>query len=138
MRKTRMLLAGTIGAVIIAVAVVWMLVSLVGEKPLHSLQADQVRSMEVTVLPPNRTKIIEDPDKIKLVVKALQNVKVYGKSGKWREQNGQFVQFSLELESGETIRIGAFNPFLVLDGQGFKTKYGPCEELNRLANQLVK
>ena len=31
-----------------------------------------------------------------------------------------------------------YNPFLVIDGVGYKTKYEPCEALNHYANRLLE
>lgn len=47
------------------------------------------------------------------------------------------MEFSLTMQSGGQVTLVAYNPFLIIDGQGYRTKYGPCEELNRLGNELI-
>ena len=42
------------------------------------------------------------------------------------------------MTDGTQTSIMAYNPFLVIDGVGYKTEYGPCEKLNDYANKLLK
>ena len=44
---------------------------------------------------------------------------------------------NLSMVSGSTIEIGAYNPFIIIDGQYYRTEYEPCEELNALGNTLL-
>ena len=41
------------------------------------------------------------------------------------------------MTDGTQTEVMAYNPFLVIDGIGYKTKYEPCEALNSYANQLL-
>ena len=41
------------------------------------------------------------------------------------------------MTDGTQTSIMAYNPFLVIDGIGYKTKYEPCEALNSYANRLL-
>ena len=41
------------------------------------------------------------------------------------------------MTDGSTTDVMAYNPFLVIDGVGYRTKYEPCEALSRYANQLL-
>ena len=46
--------------------------------------------------------------------------------------------FTLHMTDGSTTDVMAYNPFLVIDGVGYRTKYEPCEALSRYANQLLE
>ena len=39
---------------------------------------------------------------------------------------------------GTVTDVTAYNPFLIIDGTGYRTAYGPCEALNRFANELLR
>lgn len=41
------------------------------------------------------------------------------------------------MSDGTQTSIMAYNPFLVIDGTGYRTKYEPCEALNSYANRLL-
>ena len=38
---------------------------------------------------------------------------------------------------GAATEVRAYNPFLIIDGQGYRTEYQPCENLNRIANTIL-
>lgn len=107
---------------------------LVGSRPFHNLRIEDVASIEITLRPPDETIQITQQDQIEEIVNALRQVVIYEKSDEWREYNGQYVAFMLLMKSGKRTEVAAYNPFVILDGQGYKTKYEPCETLNRLAN----
>ena len=50
---------------------------------------------------------------------------------------GQAVIFTLSLADGSQVEIIAYNPFIIIDGIGYKCKYEPCEALNHYANELM-
>jgi len=39
---------------------------------------------------------------------------------------------------GSKEEIMASNPFVVINGTGYKTKYEPCQKLNGYANRLLE
>jgi len=41
------------------------------------------------------------------------------------------------MADGAQEKITAFNPFVIINGVGYKAKYEPCERLSRYANQLL-
>ena len=134
MRKKAILL---ICAAVLIVAAGLFFVPLFGSRPFKDLRAEEVASIELTVRPPDVTTRIVEREQIQEIVTALNQIVIYQKSGEWREYNGQYVQFTLTMESGEGVEVAAYNPFVIIDGQGYKTKYEPCEELNRLANAYL-
>lgn len=78
-----------------------------------------------------------DAAAIAKITDILKSVVIYQESEEWREYAGQAMEFTLTMRSGRQVTLVAYNPFLIIDGQGYRTKYGPCEELNRLGNELV-
>ncbi len=42
------------------------------------------------------------------------------------------------MADGSQEEIVAYNPFVILNGTGYRTQYAPCEELNRYANRLLE
>ena len=43
---------------------------------------------------------------------------------------------TLTLTDGTIREVGAYNPFLIIDGRGWRTAYEPCEALNAFGNRL--
>ncbi len=105
-----------------------------GKKPYKNLDAEQIVSAEVLLSPPDKTVAIED---IPELVDYLSDVVIYGQDNSYTEYAGQGVAFTLYMTDGTTTEIMAYNPFLVIDGVGYKTKYEPCEALNSYANKLL-
>ena len=46
--------------------------------------------------------------------------------------------FDVTLRDGSTTQVVAYNPFVIIDGVGYRTKYEPCEALNAFANRLLR
>lgn len=68
----------------------------------------------------------------------LKDVVIYNEDNSYTEYSGQAVIFMLTMADGTQIEIVAYNPFLIIDGVGYKTKYEPCEALNHYANMLLE
>lgn len=105
-----------------------------GKKPYKDLDATQIASATVRLSPPDKTvQIIE----IKELVEYLKDVVIHNEDNSYTEYTGQGVTFTLTMTDGTQTKIMAFNPFLVIDGVGYKTDYEPCEALNNYANKLL-
>lgn len=107
---------------------------LYGEKPFKDLDASQITSATVRLTPPDKTIRIVETDQL---AARLKNVVIYEKDNSYREYCGQGVIFSLTMTDGTYMEVMAYNPFLVIDGVGYRTKYEPCESLSQYANQLL-
>lgn len=106
-----------------------------GRKPYKNLEAVQIISAAVQLSPPDITIEITE---IKELVDLLKDVVVYNEDNSYTEYSGQGVTFTLVMADGTQTSIMAYNPFLVIDGIGYKTKYEPCEALNHYANMLLE
>ena len=84
--------------------------------------------------PPDETVQITD---IPELVEYLQKVVIYNKDNSYHDYCGQGAIFTLSLSDGSQVSVMEFNPFLVIDGTGYKTKYAPCYALSRYAINLL-
>lgn len=66
----------------------------------------------------------------------LHEVVIYKEDNSYTEYAGQGVLFEITKTDGTITRIIAYNPFVIIDGVGYKTKYEPCEQLNWLGNNI--
>ena len=126
-----------ISLICILSAAVIMIISAVGRgrKPYKDLEAVQIVSAAVQLSPPDRTIQITE---IRELADLLKDVVIYNEDNSYTEYSGQAVIFTLVMADGTQTDIIAYNPFLVIDGVGYKTKYEPCEALNHYANMLLE
>lgn len=124
-----------IGIICLIVLITIVLVSGVfGKKPFKDLDAAEIASAFVHLSPPDKTvQIVE----IKELVEYLEDVVIYGKDNSYTEYTGQGCIFTITKTNGTEIKVTAFNPFIIIDGIGYKCKYEPCEALNSYANRLL-
>ena len=105
-----------------------------GRKPFKGMKPSEIASATVLLLPPDKTILITE---IEELTNYLNDVVIYNKDNSFTEYSGQGVIFTLTMADGTQTDIMAYNPFLIIDGVGYKTKYEPCEALNRYANRLL-
>ena len=105
-----------------------------GKKPYKDLDAAQIASARVLLTPPGETVEIED---IQELVDILGDVVIYREDDSYTDYAGQGVVFTLIMTDGTRTEIMAYNPFLVIDGIGYRTEYEHCEALSRYANALL-
>ena len=122
--------------IIIAVVALVFVVSVVlivfrGRKPLKNIE---LVSATVQLLPPDKTIQIEDLDELEDL---LEDIVIYNQDNSYTEYAGQAVVFSITMSDGSYMEITAYNPFVIIDGIGYKCKYEPCEKLNSYANELL-
>ena len=106
-----------------------------GTRPFQSLKAEEIREASVRLTPPD-IQLAVNKEETEEMAEILRRVVVYRKDDSYKEYMGQYVEFTITKTDGTVTTVGAYNPFLIIDGVGYRAKYGPCEELNRLANDL--
>lgn len=106
------------------------------KKPFKNLSANEITSVSVRLLPPSKTFNLSSNEIIELT-ELLNSVVVYNKDSSHNQYNGQAVIYTITKIDGTILTINAFNPFLIVGGVGYKTKYEPCEELNALGNRIM-
>lgn len=104
------------------------------EKPYQDLTTVEVSSATVALQPPDKTLRVEELDRL---IALLRDVAIYEEDNSYTEYAGQAVTIQLTMSDGTQTSITAYNPFLIIDGTGYRAEYGPCEALNRYANELV-
>ena len=68
----------------------------------------------------------------------LRQIVIYRRDSSHTAYAGQAAVFTLTMADGSQEEIVAYNPFVILNGTGYRTQYAPCEELNRYANRLLE
>lgn len=121
--------------VLVLVGAVSTKIFLWGTKPLKNLRTQEVVSATAELYPPDVTLHLT-AEEIKRLVSILNQVVTYQRDDTYGESDGQAVIFTLTKTDGTQLRVQAYNPFIVIDGVGYRTKYGPCEDLNALGNKL--
>lgn len=120
--------------ILVLMSVIAIFMFFAEKKPFKRLNASEIVSAEVLLMPPDKTvQIIETEE----LAGYLNDVVIYNTDNSYRNYAGQAVIFSLTLSNGAQMEITAYNPFLVINGVGYRTKYEPCEALNRYANRLL-
>ncbi len=105
-----------------------------GDRPYKNLDASQIAAATVRLIPPDKTIQITEMEEL---VSYLRDVVIYREDNSYTEYDGQGVIFTLTMSDGTQTEIMAYNPFLVIDGVGYETKYEPCEVLNNYSNRLL-
>lgn len=105
-----------------------------GGRPFRVLDASEITFATVGLTPPDTTLEIPDVEKL---TGLLQDVVVYSRDDSYTEYCGQGVTFTLTFADGTQTQIMAYNPFVVIDGAGYRTEYAPCEALSQYANDLL-
>lgn len=118
--------------VVILVACVLCKRYFIGDKPLKSLNLEEIASVEVELLPPNRT-IRLTAEQIETLAPLLRSVVTLERDDSYKDHCGQAIIFTIFKQDGTQTVVMAYNPFLV----GYRCKYKPCEALNQFANDLL-
>ena len=105
-----------------------------GTRPYQDLTTADITSATVSLQPPDKTLQVEELDRL---LELLQDVVLYEGDGSYTQYGGQAVTIQLTLSDGTQTSITAYNPFLIVDGVGYRTEYEPCQALNRYANELL-
>ena len=134
LQKRYILIVGVVLAVLLALAaglLFW------GRRPFRGLEAADIAEAAVLVGPPDVTLELEGAE-IGTLAELLGDVRITRPDQSYTEYAGQTVLFTLTMTDGTETSVGAFNPFLIIDGTGYRTAYEPCEALNRFANELLR
>lgn len=108
-----------------------------GYKPFRALEVADIMAASVCLTPPDVT-IQLDRAEIETLSGLLREVRVTRRDDSYTQYCGQAATFALTMADGTETRVMAYNPFLVIDGAGWRTAYAPCEALNHFANELLR
>ncbi|MDE7321069.1 MAG: hypothetical protein K2N46_15230 [Lachnospiraceae bacterium] len=133
MKKKKLISISIIVVLIICIILIGK--SLIGSHPFKNLTVEEIAGATVELYPPD-TKAELNSQEIEDLVGILHEVVIYKEDNSYTEYNGQGVVFEITKTDGTITRINAYNPFIIIDGVGYKTKYEPCEQLSRLGNNI--
>jgi len=92
----------------------------------------------VTVSGTGNVTLELDAGEIETLADLLADVRITRPDQSYSEYAGQTVLFTVTMADGTAANVTAYNPFLIIDGTGWRTAYAPCEALNRFANELLR
>lgn len=110
---------------------------LIGSRPLGNLKIEEVVSATVELYPPDAAFELSR-ENLERLIAILNRVVTYQRDDSYGEYCGQAVIFTLTKTDGTQLRVQAYNPFIVIDGVGYRTKYQPCQDLNQLGNDKLR
>lgn len=122
-------------SLVICISIIFILTNVNGRKPFKALMKEEIKEVTVELYPPD-IKAKLDEEEIENLVEILQEVVIYNEDNTYTEYSGQAVVYRITKTDDTVIEIQAYNPFLIIDGIGYKTKYEPCEQLNGLGNKI--
>ena len=134
LQKRYILIGGGVLAVLLALAaglLFW------GRRPFRDLEAADIAAASVTLMPPDVTLEL-DAGEIETLAELLGDLRITRPDQSYTEYAGQAVQFTVTFADGTETEVMEYNPFLILDGTGYRTAYEPCEALNSFANELLR
>lgn len=134
LQKRYILIGGGVLAVLLALAA-WLLFW--GRRPFRGLEAADIAAASVTLMPPDVTLEL-DAGEIETLAELLGDLRITRPDQSYTEYAGQAVQFAVTFADGTETEVMEYNPFLILDGTGYRTAYEPCEALNSFANELLR
>ena len=108
-----------------------------GRRPFRELEAADIAAASVTLMPPDVTLELDEAE-IETLAELLGDLRITWPDQSYTEYAGQAVQFTVTFADGTETELTDYNPFLIIDGTGWRTAYGPCEALNRFANELLR
>ena len=135
MKKTLIILACGLAAVLLACVLCKQY--LIVDKPFQALTREEITAVEVKLSPPDRT-IQLTPEQIDALLPLLRDVVTFKRDDSYRDYCGQAVMYTILKTDGTQTTVMAYNPFIVLDGAGYRCKYDPCEALSQFANNLIR
>lgn len=107
-----------------------------GQRPFRSLTVDHLGGATVEVTPPGTLAILSQQD-LRDLVDILQKITIYQEDNSYQASGRQMVTFTLTMVNGTECTVTACNPWLILDGVGYRTSHAPCLGLSTLGHQAI-
>ena len=108
-----------------------------GRRPFRELEAADIAAASVTLMPPDVTLELDEAE-IETLAELLGDLRITWPDQSYTEYAGQAVQFTVTFADGTKTEVTDYNPFLIIDGTGWRTAYEPCKALNSFANDLLR
>lgn len=104
--------------------------------PFKQLKNSDIEKAFVCILPDDVTAEL-DNNEISELISLLNESKTYLKDDSYGENNGQIITYTIIKKDKTKIEIKPFNPFLIIDGNGYITDSNNCEKLQQLGNSIA-
>lgn len=108
-----------------------------GNRPFKDLSISEVSEVSVQLAPPDETLELKSSEIAKFI-NILQTVVTYRQDDSYKDYAGQAVVFTITKTDGSQIVVNAYNPFIIINDIGYKTKYEPCQQLNSFGNDMLR
>lgn len=107
--------------------------------PFAQLKAEEIEWISLFAVPPGVTMEIRDPAQVKEIAAALSHLSVGKKDPSGKDCPGQLIQYTIQKSDGSTVKVGALQPYVFLDGVCYRTSdENASETLARLGNRLLE
>jgi hypothetical protein len=103
--------------------------------PYKDLSANEILSATVEILPEKVRGDLSD-DAIEDLVAILRTIETNNRDDSHNSYGGQAVIFTITMMDGTEEIISAFNPFIIINGIGYRTDV--CHELSGLGGTIAK
>lgn len=107
-----------------------------GNMPFENLVRDDVQEVKMFT-EPLQTEVSLSEDQIIQLIEILNKVIIYEQISS-QTLVGQMIQYQIVKTDGSTLTLKAITPYIIMDDVWYKAEYEPCEELNQLANKVLK
>lgn len=126
-----------IGSTVLIAIIILLITQPWGNRPFKDLSVNDITSVSVELLPPQKSFDLSE-HYIAELTKILNSVVTYNKDDSYAQYAGQAVIYTIVKTDGTILTVNAYNPFLIINSVGYKTKYEPCQELNALGNKILR
>lgn len=104
--------------------------------PFRSLKAEDIKSIDLYLQPPNKGVAIDDEKNIQDIVDVLNKLVV--KAEESSKVDGQVVTYTLNKNNGDSVEVKIYSPYVIIDEKIYKADYEVCDVLNLLGNDLLE
>jgi len=104
--------------------------------PFRSLKAEDIKSIDLYLQPPNKGIVIEDEKNIQDIIDALNKLAV--EAEKSSNVDGQVVAYTLHKNNGNSVEVKICSPYVLINEKIYKADYEICDVLNLLGNDLLE
>ena len=105
-----------------------------GTRPLEGLRAEEVQRVTVSRYPNLETELTAE--ETARLVPLLNALTVYRKDPTWRDYSGDPPVFTLDLTDGTTLVVFPYNPFVVINGTGYRADRKGMKNLSDFARAI--
>jgi len=73
------------------------------------------------------------------LIPLIQKLVIYERDDSWREYDGcSFTDIEVRKKDGVAFTLHFMNPFILIDGKGYRCEYKPCDNAGRYVYQIAR